>query len=221
MIGTAEDSLPRRAAIERTVDAALGIRLIDVAHGGDEEAIGIRRVDGDTADLAGGVEPDVAPRLARVGGFVHAVAVGVLAADIDLAGADVHNVGVGWRHFHGAYGADRNALVGDGAPGVAGVFGLPNAAAHRAEVEGVGLAGVAGDAVSAAAAHGTYVAPFETGEQAIGILIDGSGLLGEDDGEQTEGSEREIPMAARYERHSFSSLHEVGWGAPADRLPSV
>ena len=88
------------------------------------------------------------PGLARVGGFEHADAVGVLAADVGLAGAHVDDVGIRRRYRDGADGADGNALVGDGEPGAAGVLGLPDAAAHRAQIEGVGLVGVAGHGVT-------------------------------------------------------------------------
>ncbi len=114
------------------------------------------------------------PGLAGVGGFEHADAVGVLAADVGLAGADVDDVGIGGSDGDGSDGADGDAgggIVGDGEPGAAGVFGLPDAAADGAHVEGVGLRGVAGDAVGAAAAHGADVAPVQAGEQLCGILL--------------------------------------------------
>jgi hypothetical protein len=120
------------------------------------------------------------PGLARIHGFEHADAVGILAADVGLAGAHVNNVGVGGRHRNGADGTDRNAFVGDGKPGTAGVFGLPHAAANGTGIKGVGLAGVARDGVRASAAQGADVAPTQAGQQAAGILTRGVRLLGED-----------------------------------------
>ena len=172
----------------RAIDAAIGVGSVDVAERRDIDAIGIRRVDHHASDLARGFEADVGPGLAGVGGFVHADAVGVLAADIGLAGADVDDIGIRRRHRDGADRADGNALVGDGEPGAAGVLGLPHAAADGAEIEGVGLVGVAGDAIRASAAHGADVAPAQTGQQAAGILAPGAHLLGED-GETQQGRE--------------------------------
>ena len=69
------------------------------------------------------------PGLACVGRLEETNAVGVLAADVRLAGADVDHIGIGRRDRNGADGADGNALVGDGKPGAAAVFSLPDAAA--------------------------------------------------------------------------------------------
>ena len=125
-----------------------------MAEGRYINAIRIRRVDHHASDLTRGFEADMGPGLARVGGLEHADAVGVLAADIGLAGADVDHIGIRRSHRDGADGADRNAFVGDGRPGAAGVLGLPDAAAHRAEIKGIGLAGMTGDAISPSAAQG-------------------------------------------------------------------
>ena len=163
----------------RAVDAAIGIGVIDMAESGDVNAIGVGRVDHNASDLARGFEADMGPGLARVGGFEHADAIGVLAADIGLAGADVDDVRIRRGHGDGADRADRNALIGDGIPRAAGVFGLPHAAADGAEIEGVGLIGVAGDGIRASAAHGTDVAP-DAGRRAgcwdIDLLEPSAGL---------------------------------------------
>src|ERR1700733_16246081 len=89
----------------------------------------------------------------------------MLAADIRLAGADGDDVGIGGRYGDSSDGADGYALGGDGNPGAAAVVGLPDAAADRAKIEGVGLIRVPGHGDSTTAAHGADVAPFETGEQ--------------------------------------------------------
>src|ERR1700733_4128323 len=89
----------------------------------------------------------------------------MLAADIRLAGADVDDVGIGRRYGDGSDGADGDALVGDRKPGAAAVFCLPDAAADRTEIEGVGLIRVSCDGYGAAAAHGAHVAPFQAGEE--------------------------------------------------------
>ena len=109
--------------------------------------------------------------------LIHTVAVGDLTADIGLAGSDIDDVGIGGRDGYGADGADGNALVADGIPRAAGVLSLPQASAHRAHVERVGLAGVAGDGEGAATAHGADVAPAKTREERGGELAGGGGLL--------------------------------------------
>ncbi len=147
-LGLDQDLLPGRAAVGGAEDAAFGIGVVDVAERGDVDAIRVRRIHHDAADLSRAVEADMGPGLAGVGGFEHADAVGVLAADIGLAGADIDDVRVRGRHRNGADGADGDALIADGKPGAAGVFGLPDAAADGAEIKGVGLVGIAGDAIT-------------------------------------------------------------------------
>ncbi|MEI9973430.1 MAG: hypothetical protein WDO73_16130 [Ignavibacteriota bacterium] len=53
---------------------------------------------------------------------------------------------------------------------MAGILGLPHTAAHRPHIERVGLIGMAGDGVTAAAAHRADIAPFQACQQAHGVL---------------------------------------------------
>ncbi len=179
-----EDLLPSGAAVERAVEAAVGVGGVGVAQGGDVDAVGVGGIHHDAADAVGGGEADAAPGLAGVGGLVHAVAVGIFRADVGLAGADVDDVGVGGGNGDGADGLHRLG-VEDRVPGAAGVVGLPHPAAHRAEVEGVGLAGHARHRDGTAAAHGADVAPVQAGQQGRGELR-GLRRGGEGEGEQRE-----------------------------------
>ena len=171
-----ENLLPVRAAIGGAIDAAFVVGFVGMAESGDIHAIWVGGIDDDFADLAGRCETDRMPGLAGIGGFEKANAIRVLAANVGLAGAGEDDVRIRGRNGDGADGADGDAggrIVGDGHPGAAGVLCLPNASAHRAHVEGVGLRRVAADGVGAPAAHGAHIAPLESGEQAGGILLTG------------------------------------------------
>src|SRR5271154_4396810 len=149
-----------------------------MAESGNVHAVGVGRVDDDLANLTGFGETDVMPRLAGIGGFEDADTVGMLTADVGFAGADVDDVGFRGCDGDRSDGADGDAggwIVSDGKPGTARVFGLPETAADRAHVEGIGLCDIAGDAVGAARAHGTDVAPMEAGEYLSGILLGSEG----------------------------------------------
>jgi hypothetical protein len=67
--------------------------------------------------------------VAGVGGFVDAVAVGGVAAEVALAGADVDDVGIGGSDRDRADGAELQLAVGHGNPVRAAVGGLEDAAA--------------------------------------------------------------------------------------------
>ena len=120
----------------------------------------------DGGDLADVAQSGERPGLAGIGGFVDAAADGDIAADLGRAGAGVDHVGVGERDFDGAHGAERNLSIGDVDPVVAGVGGLPDAAAGGAHIEGVGLGRHAGDGGHAAPALGTDHAIFQADHSA-------------------------------------------------------
>src|SRR5213592_628146 len=82
-------------------------------------------------------EPERGPRLAAVGRLPDAVAVGHVAADRELAGADVHDVGIRLGDPDRPDGA-AEVLVGHGQPGVAAVGALEDTAARGAEPVFVG-----------------------------------------------------------------------------------
>ena len=115
-------------------------------------------------------QADVAPGGAAVGGFVDAVAEGNVGAHVCFAGADVDGLRVGGRDGDGADGGGRFG-VEDGAPGAAGVFRFPDAAADCAEKIGVGIAGDAERRQDAATAEGTDHAPVHFGEEGLRFLL--------------------------------------------------
>ena len=157
-----EHLLPGLAAVGGAEDAALRVGAVGVAEHGDEEAVGIVRVDEDGGNLLAVAQAEVAPGLAGVGRFVHAVADGEVGALQAFAAADVDDVGVGGRDGEGADGAG-GLVVEDGLPGAAVVVGLPDAAVVDADVEDVGLCRDAGGADGPAAAEGSDVAPAQAG----------------------------------------------------------
>ncbi len=169
-----EHLLPGLAAIGGAKDAALGVGAVGVAEYGDEEAVGVARIDEDGGDLPGVAESEVAPGFAGVGGLVHAVADGEIGALEAFAGAYVDGVGVGGGEGDGADGAG-GLVVEEGLPGAAEIIGLPDAAVVDADVEDVGLGGDAGGADGAAATVGSDIAPAKAG-------IVGGGLGGEAEG---------------------------------------
>ena len=111
------------------------------------------------------------------------------------------------------------ALSAMGLPGAAVVFGLPEASAYGAGVEGVGLGGVAGDGVGAASAHGAYFAPLEGGEHVGGELgfflgVEGGGVREEQEGGEGEVAERQWgPRVRRIAREQSSGWVGRGLGA--------
>ena len=70
-----EHALPRLAAVARAEHAALGVRSMRVPERRDVDGVGILGMDAELADVARALEPEVRPRLARIGRAVHAVAV--------------------------------------------------------------------------------------------------------------------------------------------------
>ena len=162
-----EHALEGRAAIDRAEDAALGVRTVRVPERGDEHAVGVRRIDHDLGNLLGVAQAEVRPRLAGVGGLVHAVAGGQVGPLLRLAGADVDHVGIGRRHGQRANRAGRRRIE-DRQPRAPGVGGLPDAAVDDADVEGVRLAGHAVERLGAAGAMRADVSPLQFAEQRPG-----------------------------------------------------
>src|SRR4029077_3171030 len=56
VVALEENLLPGRAAVARAVDAAIGVRAIDVAERRHEHDVGVLRIDEDAADLPRVVE---------------------------------------------------------------------------------------------------------------------------------------------------------------------
>src|ERR1035437_3231469 len=129
-----EDFGPGLPAVLGTEDAALRVRVIGVAQRGYVDHVGVGGMHADARDGLRVGEAHVLPRLAGVGGFVHAVALHDVAAQLGFAHADVDHVGVRFRHRHGAHRGTFQLPVGDRTPSEAAIGGLPEAAAGGAKV---------------------------------------------------------------------------------------
>ena len=163
-----EHVLPAGAAVERAEDTALAALAEDVAEGGDEDDVGIGRVDGDASDLLRLDESHGCPGLPRIARLVDAVTLGEVASHAGLAHAGVDDVGVRLGDGERADRAGPEVAVRHRQPGDAAVLGLPDTAARGAEVVDVGLAGDAGDGGDATAAVRSDAAPPERGKSRLG-----------------------------------------------------
>src|SRR5207245_8105107 len=115
-----EDLLPALPAVPGTEDAALRVRTVGVAEGRDVGEVRVLRVHEESADLARVLEAHGRPGLAGLGGLINAVAVGEVATDARLAGADVDDVRVRVGDVDGADRRDR-FLVEEARPGAPAV----------------------------------------------------------------------------------------------------
>ena len=135
-----EHVLPGDAAVERAVDAALGLGRVAVADRRRVDDVRVGRVHDDAADPARSLQPHVGPRLAGVQRLPDAVADRHVGADERLAGPGPHDVGVRRRHGHFPDRVDR-LVVEDRTPVDAAVLRLPQPARGRAGVVGERIAG--------------------------------------------------------------------------------
>ena len=69
-----EHALERLPAVGRAEDAALFVRAVGMAERGDEQPIGVFRIDGDFRNLLRIAQAEMRPRLAGVRGLIDAVA---------------------------------------------------------------------------------------------------------------------------------------------------
>ncbi len=97
-----EYAFPVLAAVCRTINAALRLWAIAMAHRGGQYDVGIPRVNNDARDAAGLFESHQLPGLAGVGGFVNSGAHGNVTANRGLARAGPNDVRVGRRDSEGA-----------------------------------------------------------------------------------------------------------------------
>src|ERR1700719_4417874 len=124
----------------------------------DKNLLRVAGIDEYPRNLARVLKADVRPGLAAIHGLVHAVSVGDGRAHVRFAGAQINDLGIGWRNSDGADGSD-GLRIKNGIPGAAGIVGAPHAATHRAEVENLGLTAYAGNRQRPAAAKGSNRAP--------------------------------------------------------------
>ena len=173
-----QHALPGLAAVAALVEAALLAWPAVLAEAGDEDDVVIGGMNADPRDRVRVAEAELRPGLSGVGGLVDAVAGHDVAADARLAHADVDHVGVRLGDGDGADRRTADLAVGDRRPGVARVDGLPQAAAHRAEV---GVERTAFDAAHrnrSTAAVGADAAPARGLENRLLRSRDGGGRCG-------------------------------------------
>src|SRR5579864_4325190 len=108
-------------------------------------------VDDDRADMLRVLQPEVLPRESTVGGFVHAITVGDVAANASLARADIDHIVIRARDIERADGTDR-ILVKEGLPVIAAIGRLPHSTSNRSEVVNIRLARNAFDSQHASSA---------------------------------------------------------------------
>ena len=161
-----QNFLPGGAAVGGAINAALGAGCVHMSQGRDVDDVRVRGVNDDGADLPRIRQADMGPVLPAVHRLPHAVAVGNVAADAGLAGADVERVVVGVGDRDGADRGER-LFIGERLPGRARVVGLPHAAGDASEIERAGLARHAGDRHNAAAAIRTDASPLHPAEERL------------------------------------------------------
>src|SRR5947207_1292850 len=86
------DRVRRRSTVRRAVNAAIDRRLRGIAEDGGVNDIGIRRMDAQPADGARLGEAEMLPGFTGVGGFIDAVALHDVAAELTFTHADVDDV---------------------------------------------------------------------------------------------------------------------------------
>ena len=165
LLADVQNLFPAFAAVQRAEDAPFFVRAKGVAERGHVDPIRVAGMDAHFADVSRVGQTAVPPGAPGVGRFVYAVAVGHVGADGGFAHPRVDHIRVGRRD---AEVADRSAFekaVGDIQPGDAGVGGLPDAARHRAEVEGGDVVGIARHGDHSSATRGADAAPTHGGPE--------------------------------------------------------
>jgi hypothetical protein len=166
------------------------------------------------------LQSHVPPGLAAVGGLVDAVALHDVAAQFGLAHPDVDDVRVRLAHLHRAHRRAVQLAVGDGAPRLAAVGGLPKSPAGRAEVVLERPRAAPRHGLRAAAAVGTEVLPAEG-------VVEGAVVLGRERGREQEadgngGETAEHGTGTAHDCCSFGvNAHVVGeWDVIAAAAPT-
>ncbi len=168
-----QDLLERTSAVGGPEDSALLVRPVWVPENGDEQAIGIFRIDDDLRNLLAVAKVQVRPGPAGVGGLVDPVPRRQVRALQPFPAPDINDSGIGRRDGDRAHGS-RRLPVEDRRPRRPVVGALPHAAVHRPDVEQIRLAGHAGGRLGPSAAIGTDVAPAELlEERRIGLRRQG------------------------------------------------
>src|SRR5882724_349464 len=140
-----------------------------------KDFIGIAWIDGQLRNLLTIAQAKMRPGLARVGGFVNAIADREIRPMQPLTTADINHVRVrrGYR-----YRADRagGLVIKDRLPSAAVVVGLPHSAIAHADVKDVRLTGHTSDGPGASATVRADGAPVEGFQEIRVYLGQGAGL---------------------------------------------
>ncbi len=139
---------------------------------GDEEPVGIARIDGHHGNLLPIAQAEMRPGRTGIDGLVDTVADGEIGTMQPFPAADVDDVGIGRCNDDCADGAGR-LMIEDRIPGAPVVVGLPHPAVYRADVEDIRLARNAGEGARAAAAKRPDVAPVHFREHRRVDLLGG------------------------------------------------
>src|SRR6185437_10133827 len=151
-----QNVVPALAAIAGAIDTSAMVG--GIAKRGDEDDVGVGRIDKNAVDLHSVLEADVLPGPAGIGGLPHAIA--EAAAD-GVASAGINDIGIGGSDLDGADAIDARLLIEDGKPHHAGTGSFPDAAQGRADVEHSGAAADTGHGRDASAVEWTDVTPLE------------------------------------------------------------
>ena len=127
----------------------------------DPDHVAVLRVNTDARNVLCVFEPDVSPRLAGIGRLVDAVALLDVPAELGLARADVHDIGIGLTDLHRADGRAGNLPVGDRPPVHPSIGGLPQSTTRGSKVVLHGPRVAAGTRGGPAASGWTNIAPLQ------------------------------------------------------------
>ena len=165
-----EHLLPGPAPVAGAVDPALGIGPEGMPERRDVQPVGVGGMDADASDGVGFGEAEVAPARPAVVRAIDTVPLEDVGAQLDLAHADVDDVGVGWGHRDRAHRGAGHLAVGHRDPGSPSVGRLEEPSAGRAEVILEGSLGMTRHGDRAAAPVRTDRAPLHGGEEGSEVL---------------------------------------------------
>ncbi len=132
-----EHPLERRAAIERAIDAAFGVRSVRVAQHGNEKSLRIIRIDGHPGDLLPVAQTEMRPRLPAVDRLIDAVADGEIGALQSLAAAGINNSRIA-RRYRKRTDRTRRLPIEDRHPRASGIFSPPNSTVDGGYIKQIG-----------------------------------------------------------------------------------
>src|SRR6185436_15450471 len=90
-----QNFVERAAAIERAEDSALDIRTVRMSEDGDEQTVGIARIDGDHRNLLTVAKSEMRPCFSSVGRLVDAIAGREIGTLQSFAAPDIDDVRIG------------------------------------------------------------------------------------------------------------------------------